>query len=324
MENEETLETTMVHHAMVAGHVIRMTVPRDYDLLACLPTFSPFVVQQAGEGEVVMDVELLEEVAPTITEERKVLTDVSVGWGNRFSLEQLKTGYLVSIKAAGGDEVWQMFANSDFSRLIIYVVKDELYGTTVLNWLMMMSYGQAVLGKKTMMIHASVVQRDGKAYAFLGKSGTGKSTHSRLWLQHLEGTTLLNDDNPVLRLKSDGRVWVYGTPWSGKTPCYINKGVELVAIVRLVQAQENRMNKINGLEAVMALMPSCTAMRWNRKLFNSMVDIAEKVVEEVLVGRLGCLPNAEAAKVCYEEINRYRDSSVEEDFNKVEYLPMKR
>ncbi|MBO6066250.1 MAG: transposase, partial [Lachnospiraceae bacterium] len=84
-----------------------------------------------------------------------------------------------------------------------------------------------------LLMHASVTMHAGKGYLFLGKSGTGKSTHSQLWINNIEGCELLNDDNPVLRVEDDGSVRVYGSPWSGKTPCYRNLDVPVGAIVDL-------------------------------------------------------------------------------------------
>ena len=84
-----------------------------------------------------------------------------------------------------------------------------------------------------------MVIQAGNGYAFLGKSGTGKSTHSQLWLRYLEGYELLNDDHPIIRLVND-EVIIYGSPWSGKTPCYKNKQARLKAVVRLEQASENK------------------------------------------------------------------------------------
>lgn len=77
----------------------------------------------------------------------------------------------------------------------------------------------------------------------LGKSGTGKSTHSRLWLKYIPDTKLLNDDNPAVRIMDNNTIMIYGTPWSGKTPCYKNVGVLLEGLVRLRQAPENQWKK---------------------------------------------------------------------------------
>ena len=98
---------------------------------------------------------------------------------------------------------------------------------------------------------------------FLGRSGTGKSTHSRLWLESIEGTELLNDDNPVIRV-TDGQAFIYGTPWSGKTPCYKNEVLPLKAVVRLSQAPHNKIERLSPLQSYASLMPACSCMRWDR------------------------------------------------------------
>ena len=69
-------------------------------------------------------------------------------------------------------------------------------------------------------LNGSLVRHEGVAYAFTAKSGTGKSTHVSLWMQHIPDCDIMNDDNPIIRLKDDG-VYVYGGPWSGKTPCSV-------------------------------------------------------------------------------------------------------
>ncbi|MFD2557046.1 hypothetical protein [Sphingobacterium tabacisoli] len=295
----------------VAGHGIRLAMPEHYDLLACLPNFSAFIVDSLKESEVLMEVMLLEGDRPVLKGDRKILTDISSAWENKFSLEELEEGYLVSIEGANKGTAWQMLASKDFYQITIYALGDELYNTTVLNWFLMMAYGQAILQQDSVMIHASVVERKAEAYAFLGKSGTGKSTHSGLWLQHIEGVSLLNDDNPVVRLEGS-EIYIYGTPWSGKMKCYINKGIKLGAIVRLRQAEENRMRWIDGIHALTALMPSCTAMRWNMGLFNAMIGTAEKIIRSLPIGELACLPNAEAALLCHYEIieHTYKTTSI--------------
>src|SRR5690606_39491454 len=83
------------------------------------------------------------------------------------------------------------------------------------SWLLMVVFGQVGLQHRLILIHASVIAYQQKqGIAFLGKSGTGKSTHSKLWLQHIPDTELLNDDNPVVRLEEDGKAMIYGTPRS--------------------------------------------------------------------------------------------------------------
>lgn len=136
---------------------------------------------------------------------------------------------------------------------------------------------------------------------FLGKSGTGKSTHSRLWLQHIREVELLNDDNPVIRV-IDGKVWAYGSPWSGKTCCYKNEYAQLGALVRLHQASANRMEKLEGIAAYIAVLPSASGMKWDKRLTAGMHDTLAEVARLIPVYQLHCLPDAEAARLCYEQV----------------------
>ena len=68
----------------------------------------------------------------------------------------------------------------------------------------------------TLLMHSATVENNGKGYMFLGASGQGKSTHSNKWVEYIKGSTLINDDNPVIRIAPDGTPIVYGSPWSGK------------------------------------------------------------------------------------------------------------
>ena len=105
-----------------------------------------------------------------------------------------------------------------------------------LNTVVMLMFAFATASKDTLLMQSSVTVKDEKAFLFLGKSGTGKSTHSQLWINNIDGCELLNDDNPVLRVMDDGSVRVFGSPWSGKTPCYRNLDYPVSAIVDLHQA----------------------------------------------------------------------------------------
>ena len=162
---------------------------------------------------------------------------------------------------------------------------------------MMLLYTFNTTPLDTLMVHASVVGYQGGAYMFLGRSGTGKSTHSSLWLKHIENTYLLNDDNPVIRVEGD-QVNIYGTPWSGKTPCYKNEVLPLKASVRLSQAPHNVIKKLPVLQSYASLMPACSCMRWDRRSTDALHKTVEKVISKVGGWHLECLPDADAAEVC--------------------------
>ena len=154
----------------------------------------------------------------------------------------------------------------------------------------------------TAAVHSSVIVCHDEAVMFLGESGTGKSTHTRLWRENIEGATLLNDDSPFVGLR-DGRVMAYGSPWSGKTPCYKNECYPIRAIVRLSQAPHNKMRQLRSLQAIGALLPSLPpAFAFDEKLEDAVMNVLSAVVSKVPVYHLECLPNSEAAQLSHNTI----------------------
>lgn len=151
----------------------------------------------------------------------------------------------------------------------------------IVNNSLMLLFAMFTARHKTLLMHASVVTCKGMAYMFLGKSGTGKSTHSRLWLQHVDNASLLNDDNPVIRIMADNRIRVFGSPWSGKTPCYKNESAMLGGIVKLSQAPVNAIKRVKGIQAYISVLPSASGMKWDKALtegmHNTLTEIAGRV-----------------------------------------------
>ena len=162
-----------------------------------------------------------------------------------------------------------------------------------------MMYDLATAGKDTLHVHAAVVSCEGKGYLFLGPSGTGKSTHARLWLKHFEGTELVNDDNPVVR---DGVV--YGSPWSGKTPCYRNVSVPIGGIVRLSQAPYNKIRRLSGIEAYVDLAESVGGKFWDSRIAEDLHQTMNRLAQTIPMWHLECLPDEEAARLCHDSVTR--------------------
>ena len=176
-----------------------------------------------------------------------------------------------------------------------------------LNNAIMVLYALATAGLDTALFHAACVSYKGFGYLFLGKSGTGKSTHARLWLKYIEGTELFNDDNPVVRLfEKDGRKFAvaYGSPWSGKTPCYKNVKFELGGFVLLSQAPFNKISPLKGVSAYAAILPSISGMRWDKKIADGLHLTQNGLASNVPIWHLECLPDEEAAKLCCQTIAR--------------------
>ena len=151
--------------------------------------------------------------------------------------------------------------------------------------------------KGSLLLHSSVIRREGEANLFFGVSGTGKSTHSRLWLTYVKDADLMNDDNPVIRFEGD-RLVVYGTPWSGKTLCYRNVKAPVRAMVRLEQAPENVIERLYSLNAYASVIAATSTIRWDRGVMDKIIPVVERIAGEVPCWQLSCRPDEEAVMVC--------------------------
>lgn len=156
-------------------------------------------------------------------------------------------------------------------------------------------------GKDALEMHSSVVEYQGKGYMFLGVSGTGKSTHSRMWMEAFPEAKLLNDDNPVVRVV-DGVPYVFGTPWSGKTPCYRQACEPLGAIVRLRQAPENIIAELSLPEAYAEVYSSTSGFKADEAMADALHETIVRTVTSVKCYVLDCLPDTDAAILCNKAV----------------------
>ena len=153
-----------------------------------------------------------------------------------------------------------------------------------------------------MMLHSSCVEKDGFAYLFSARSGTGKSTHTHLWLKNLEGTRIINDDKPAL-VYDNGKWYACGTPFSGKTDENIDVKIPVRAITFLHRSEKNTVKRIPPFQAVSLLLEQ-TIKPADRSLAENMLELADLLLREVPVFSLGCNLQDDAAIIAYNEIER--------------------
>ncbi|HNR27757.1 MAG TPA: hypothetical protein PLR34_09320 [Bacteroidales bacterium] len=209
-----------------------------------------------------------------------------------YSLYHTVQGITASMQQNGREH--RLFASPGYQEIISDVTLLSGNEAPFINSFLRLAYGVRAVHRQTIKVHASVIELNGKALVFLGKSGAGKSTHSRLWLQHIPGCTLLNDDEPILRIFEDGAVRVYGAPWSGSTPCYRNDWAEVAAIVHLHQSPDNKLSRMTPLEGLSSLFKSTALLRSDRENKDKVLDVVTGVVERIPVYRLACRPDHEA------------------------------
>lgn len=300
LAEEKASSSHAVHFFNVAGHVFQVCLPVSLDSQSVLKSYQPFVCGHSSDPLFTLSLEFVDDLANVHVGEVKECLNDEPPYFWMFSRDG-KYDFGFSYTRSHPDCI--VAVSDDFSNAVVHVSsgKPDRYISFAVDNALMLMYAARSIAHDTLLIHASVIRHSDAGYVFLGKSGTGKSTHSRLWLENIEGAELLNDDNPVIRL-SDGQVNVYGSPWSGKTHCYKNEVVPLKGIVRLSQAPHNVIKRLAPLNSYASLYPACSCMRWDRNATEALHKTVESVIMKVKCWHLECLPDADAAHVCHNAV----------------------
>ncbi len=282
----------------VAGHLFALGLPDGSPVGESLQQYAPFETEDSADP-----IFTLTQVDSLGEPQSEPVYDVETEPGEpKIKLFRCGRQWYAEMSVTASRPVCaRMLASEDFTSgsVVLPSGKDALFGIN--NALMLMfAFRTACLG--TLEMHASVVAYEGKAYLFLGKSGTGKSTHSSLWLKYIEGTHLVNDDNPVVRVDADGVIRAYGSPWSGKTPCYRNESYPVGAFVRIRQSPRNEISRQGVLESYAELYSSSSGFKADRTMADGLHATLEKVVGGVPCYILDCRPDEEAARVCHKAV----------------------
>lgn len=281
----------------VAGHVFAVAI-KEEDFMGqaeLMKAYRPFETEK-GEPLFSLDVETADEILipAHFVEEARQEEEGQV----------IMSGHLTDdtkvIVYQWGEEKAVLRSSSQYENAALTTTSHRLQHA-IDNSLMLL-FAFATAPDSTLLFHSSTVVWHDRAYMFLGVSGTGKSTHTRLWLKNIGETHLLNDDNPVVRINEQGIPVVYGSPWSGKTPCYRNEQYPLGAIVKLCQYPENQIQQLSVIESYVALTESVSGKRWERRIAGGLNTTIGKMLEATSVFLLRCLPDDEAAKLCWQTV----------------------
>ena len=286
----------MTGYYRVADFVFAVTLERECDLDKILPSFVPFRC-----GEVQREDLLFELVEAELDEEcqhAEFLDEDNNDMG-QTRLYRVDGGYRITLRYTESCHVIEMAP--DFRKISALLRWQDRYFPMALCSLLRIAFAQAVLKHSAVSMHSSVVLDSGHAVMFMGRSGTGKSTHSRLWIENIEGVSLLNDDNPIVRIL-DGKPVAYGSPWSGKTPCYKNAYVRVGGIVKLSQAPHNTLCPLTLPQAYAYILSSVSGLKMIPQMADDIYESIKYIITHVRCYHLDCLPNTDAAITCWNEI----------------------
>ena len=288
----------MTRYFSVAGHCFFIKGEDSLPLWNAMDNYLPF---QTGEGDCLFGLEMHTDWVDY--DKQTVYIQNGTDEEQRLDLYSVAEGWLVEMAPRKDMEICaRMLFNRDFSLGKVYLRGNAAQQRFGLDNSAMVLFAFATAALGTLEMHASVVSNSGKAYLFIAKSGTGKSTHSRLWIENVPGSRLVNDDNPVVRVMEDGSVNVYGSPWSGKTPCYRNVCFPAGAFVRIRRAPENRIQRLPLIQAYASVAASCSGFRPEKSIADGLHATLSAVVSKVPCYMLDCLPDARAAIICSENV----------------------
>lgn len=155
-----------------------------------------------------------------------------------------------------------------------------------------------IIEYRAMLIHSSAISLDGEAYLFTAPSGTGKSTHTRLWREHFgDRALMINDDKPIVR-ERDGRFFVYGTPYMGQYRLGANIYAPIKAVCIISRGEQNEIERLTAEECISALLNQ-TLIPSDEGLMDALLSTFEKFIVSVPVYRLRCNISDEAVCVAY-------------------------
>ena len=288
------MRTTRTYNFGVADFLF--TIETTPEIMALCPNYAPFRTPDTVHHTPILSLRVSGEPIPATDDWTHIHTDTSDSDMPRIEMYRRQDEWMFRVSE---------YRDTPVVSTIICDVEMQhgvLYGHPTrfaVDNAMMLLFAFATAAHHTLLFHSAVIVYEGKGYMFLGHSGTGKSTHAQQWLKAFPSAELLNDDNPVLRLLDDGSVRVYGSPWSGKTPCYKAASAPVQALIQLAQAPQNDIRRLKMTQAYPHILASVSGLKMEPAMMDRLYESIADLLQSIPVFFLDCLPNPEAAQLCY-------------------------
>lgn len=150
-------------------------------------------------------------------------------------------------------------------------------------------------------VHSSSIIYNDKAYLFSASSGTGKTTHTDMWVKEYNVKILDGDVTAICMI--DGQPFAYGLPWCGTSGHYLNECVALGGIIFIAKSCHNSLSKLTPFEAILRIAARCFTPTWTQEQSELNLKVAESIVPHIYCRFLGCLPNLESVELVKREID---------------------
>ena len=241
-----------------------------------------------------------------------------------FSIRLADNNFIIKNKYDHVYDLCKKYYSNDNSGIMISVTEDEILreqtGKSSLAYLESIAIHRKIaeylIGDSTLLFHGSAVAVENKAYIFTAPSGTGKSTHARLWREIFgQRAVMINDDKPLLRITASG-VIVYGTPWDGRHHISTNTSAPLAAICILQRSETNSIEPITQSDALPVLIQQ-TYRPSDGAALKQTLSLVERLGNRVKLYRLSCNMEPEAAQIAYRGMNNEQITSERNSQNEI-------
>ncbi len=306
-KRKSTVERRSNHYFEIGRHVISIGFidEDDTNSMSLLPAFETFATS-SPPLPLLFTLTVDDSLRPS--RNRRLIRTFDTGNGDVVVYRLPDDGYQFIMRNIQGDNCCLLIADSHFSQCRCALNGDYSMRSFGLNNAVMMAFAFAASYHNTILVHASTVtlphpNSNGMrlAFPFVAASGTGKSTHTSLWLKTIADAELINDDNLIIRIE-DGTIWAYGSPWSGKTPCYRKRRAVLGAVTRIERAPTNSIRQLAPVEAFASILPACSNMKWDEAINGNICDTISAVLETTPQYTLYCLPDDDAALLSHKTL----------------------
>lgn len=201
-----------------------------------------------------------------------------------------------------GDEIYAKSQwNWEKNKIIIEVLeKYKRFFNESGNSLFHIGFEQILLRENRLIFHAACIDTSYGGILFTGPSGAGKSTQAELWMQHRDAT-LINGDRPILQ-KADEEWKAWGSPYAGSSRCYVNQCCDVKAIVKVVQAKEDRIIQLKGVKAFSVVFSGITVNDWSREDVTMASELVAELISKIPVYKLYCTKTENAVMALEEAL----------------------
>ena len=189
--------------------------------------------------------------------------------------------------------------NAEWNKITLLQDNTKTQGIVAFEYLAQMMPG-ICLKQGILTLHCALVEYNGMSIAICAPSGTGKTTHARLWRDH-KNALILNGDRALCR-REKGKWIAYGSPWSGTSGEQVNRHAPLKALVILERAEKNSVIRLKNTELFAGVFPHILYPSWDKKMLELAMDQLENLLLSIPVYRVKCRPEVEAVDILYQSI----------------------